>query len=66
MLVFSVVNMKVPKLACAGVALVSLVWLMICSSHFFAIMGIGAVALIVGIILSVISAILDKVTVAAY
>lgn len=66
MLVFSVVNMKVPKLACAGVALASLVWLMICSTHFFAIMGIGAIALIVGIILSIVSAILDKGTVAAY
>lgn len=66
MLVFSVVNMKVPKLACAGVALVSLVWLMICSTHFFSIMGIGAIALIVGIILSVVSALLDKKTVAYY
>ncbi len=66
MLVFSVVNLKVPKFVCAGVALASLIWLMICSSHFFAIMGIGAVALIVGIILSIVSAILDKGTVAAY
>lgn len=60
LLVFTVVNMKVPKLVCAGVSLASLIWLMICSSHFFSIMGIGAGALIVGIILAVVSAFLDK------
>lgn len=60
LLVFSVVNMKIPKLVCAGVSLVSLIWLMICSSHFFSIMGIGAVALMLGIVLSVVSAFLDK------
>lgn len=64
MLFFSVVNMKIPKLICAGVALASLIGLMICSTHFFSIMGIGAVALIVGIILSVVSAFLDKPAIA--
>ncbi len=60
LLIFSVVNMKVPKLICAGVSLASLIWLMICSSHFFSIIGIGAVALIAGIILAIVSAFLDK------
>lgn len=60
LLVFSVVNMKVPKLVCAGVSLASLIWLMICSSHFFSIIGIGAIALMVGIVLAVVSAFMDK------
>ncbi len=60
LLIFSVVNMKLPKLVCAGVSLGCLIWLMLCSSHFFSIIGIGAVALIVGIMLAVVSAFLDK------
>ena len=60
LLIFAVVNRKVPKLICAGVSLASLIWLIICSSHFFSIIGIGAIALIVGIILAILSAFLDK------
>lgn len=60
LLIFSVINRKIPKLICAGVSLACLVWLMVCSTHFFSIIGIGAIALIVGIILSVLSAFLDK------
>ena len=60
LLIFAVINRKIPKLICAGVSLACLIWLMVCSSHFFSIIGIGAVALMVGIIFAVVSAILDK------
>ena len=60
LLIFAVINRKVPKLICAGVSLACLIWLMVCSTHFFSIIGIGAIALIVGIILAIVSAILDK------
>ncbi len=60
LLIFAIINRKVPKLICAGVALACLIWLMVCSTHFFSIVGIGAVALMVGIILAVVSAVWDK------
>ena len=58
--VFSVANMKIPKLVCAGVSLGSLIWLMACSRHFFSIMGIGAVALMLGIVLAIVSVCMER------
>lgn len=58
--VFSVANMKIPKLVCAGVSLGSLIWLMACSRHFFSIMGIGAAALMVGIVLAIVSVCMER------
>lgn len=60
LIVFTMINKKVPKLVCSGVALLALIWLMICTTNFFAVMGIGAWALIVGAALGVASAFLDK------
>ena len=60
LLVFTVINNKKLKLVSAAVALACLIWLMICSSHFFSIMGIGAGAIIIGIILGIISAVKDR------
>lgn len=60
LLVFTVINNKKAKFIASGVALVGLVWLMLCSSHFFSIMGIGACAILVGIILGAVSAFQDK------
>lgn len=58
--VFSVANMKIPKLVCAGISLGSLIWLMACSRHFFSIMGIGAVALMLGIVLVIVSVFMER------
>lgn len=58
--VFSVANMKIPKLVCAGVSLGSLIWLMACSRHFFSIMGIGAAALMLGIVLAIVSVCMER------
>lgn len=58
--VFSVANMKIPKLVCAGISLGSLIWLMTCSRHFFSIMGIGAVALMLGIVLVIVSVFMER------
>lgn len=60
LLVFTVINNKTMKLVFSIVPLVCLIWLMICSGHFFSIMGIGAWAIIVGIVLGVVSAIKDQ------
>lgn len=60
LLIFTVINNKVAKLVFSAVPLVCLIWLMLCSSHFFSIMGIGAWAIILGIVLGVVSALQDK------
>lgn len=59
LLVFTVINDKKFKLVFSIIPLVCLIWLMICSSHFFAIMGIGAWALLAGIVLGIVSAVKD-------
>lgn len=51
---------KTMKIVFSAVPLVCLVWLMICSSHFFTIMGIGAWALVVGAALGIASAVKDN------
>ena len=60
LLIFTVINKMIPKICFAAVPLIGLIWLMACSGHFFTIMGIGAWAIIVGIILGLLSAFLDK------
>lgn len=60
LLIFTVINNKTMKLVFSIIPLVCLIWLMICSSHFFSIMGIGAWAIILGIVLGVVSALQDK------
>ncbi|MGN0367550.1 MAG: hypothetical protein ACI4EK_02115 [Wujia sp.] len=59
LLIFTVVNNKTFKLVCAGVPLACLIWLMICSSNFFSMMGIGVWAIMIGIVLGVVSAFKD-------
>lgn len=51
---------KKMKIVFSAIPFVCLVWLMICSSHFFTIMGIGAWAIIAGIALGVVSAVKDN------
>ena len=51
---------KVIKLVAASVPLVCLLWLALCSSYFFSIMGIGAWALIIGSGLGITSALKDN------
>ena len=51
---------KMMKIIFAAIPLVVLVWLMICSSNFFSIMGIGAWAIIVAIVLGAVSAFKDN------
>lgn len=60
LLIFTVINNKKLKLVFSIVPLVCFIWLMICSSSFFSIMGIGAWAILVGIILGITSALKDK------
>ena len=60
LLVFTVINDKKFKIIFACVPLVCLLWLMICSSHFFAMMGIGVWAMVVGIALGIVSAVKDQ------
>ena len=60
LLIFTVINNKKMKLVFSIVPLACLIWLMICSGHFFSIMGIGAWAIIVGIVLGIVSAIKDQ------
>ncbi len=59
LLVFTVTNHRKLKLVFSLIPLVCLIWLMICSGHFFSIMGIGAWAIILGIVLGLISALKD-------
>ena len=60
LLIFTVINKKTAKIVCSAAPFVCFIWLMICSSHFFSIMGIGAWAIIAGIVLGVVSALKDK------
>lgn len=60
LLIFTVINNKTMKLVFSITPLACLIWLMICSSHFFSIMGIGAWAIILGIVLGTVSALQDK------
>ena len=59
LLVFTVTNHRKLKLVFSLIPLACLIWLMICSGHFFSIMGIGAWAIILGIVLGLISALKD-------
>lgn len=59
LLVFTVTNHRKLKLVFSLIPLACLIWLMICSGHFFSIMGIGAWAIIFGIVLGLISALKD-------
>ena len=51
---------KIMKIIFSAVPFVCLLWLMLCSSHFFTIMGIGAWAILAGTVLGVISAVKDN------
>ncbi len=51
---------KIMKIVFAAVPVVCLFWLVLCSSHFFSIMGIGAWALIFGAGLGITSALKDN------
>lgn len=57
---FTIINKKVAKIIFAAVPLACILWLMICSSNFFSIMGIGAWAIIIGAALGLVSAFLEK------
>lgn len=59
LLVFTVTSHRKLKLVFSLIPLACLIWLMICSGHFFSIMGIGAWAIILGIVLGLISAVKD-------
>lgn len=59
LLVFTVVNRRILKLVFSLVPLACLIWLIICSGHFFSIMGIGAWAIVLGIVLGLISSFKD-------
>lgn len=59
LLIFTVINKKIPKIVCSAIPMVCLLWLIICSGNFFSIMGIGAWAIIIGIGLGIVSAIKD-------
>ncbi len=60
MLIFTVINSKRAKLISMIIALAAFIWLIVCSSHFISMMGVGALAIAVGIILGVISTFKDK------
>ncbi|MGN0435886.1 MAG: hypothetical protein ACI4D8_04560 [Wujia sp.] len=57
LLVFTVINNKKLKLVFSIIPMAFLVWLMICSSNFFSMMGIGVIAMVVGIVLGIVSAV---------
>ena len=60
LLIFTVINNKLFKIIFSAVPIVFIFWIMACSSHFFSMMGIGAWALLAGVILGLVSAFLDK------
>lgn len=60
LLIFTVINKKILKIVFAAVPLVCLIWLMACTSHFFAMMGIGGWIILLSIVLGLVSAFLDK------
>lgn len=57
---FTIINKKVAKIVLAAVPLACVIWLMICSSNFFSLMGIGAWAIIIGAALGLVSAFMEK------
>lgn len=60
LLIFTIINNKIMKIVFSAVPLVFLIWLMVCTSHFFAMMGIGAWIILLSIVLGFVSAFLDK------
>lgn len=60
MFLFTLINKKVAKIVCSSIPVASLLWIMLCSSHFFSIMGIGAWVILVAAALGILSAIMDK------
>ncbi len=58
--VTTIINNKKLKLVFSIIPFVCLIWLIICSGNFFSIMGIGAIALMLGIALGIVSAVKDK------
>ena len=57
---FTIINKKIARIVFAAIPLLCILWLMLCSTHFFSIMGIGAWAIVLGSALGIVSAILDK------
>lgn len=57
---FTIINKKAAKIVFAAVPLACIIWLMICSSNFFSLMGIGAWAIIIGAALGLVSAFMEK------
>ncbi len=64
LLVFTVINNKKAKIICSIVPIACIIWLMICSSNFFAMMGIGAWVILLGSIGGIVSAVKDAPTLA--
>lgn len=60
LLVFTVINNKKMKMVCSIAPVVCLLWLMICSSNFFAMMGIGAWAILAGAAGGIVSAVKEQ------
>ena len=60
LLIFTIINNKILKIVFSAVPLVCLIWLMASTSHFFAMMGIGAWIILLSIVLGFVSAFLDK------
>lgn len=59
LLVFTVINNKKMKIVCSALPIACVLWLMICSSNFFSYMGIGAIAIILGSVAGIVSALKD-------
>jgi len=59
LLIFTVINNKKMKLICSIVPLACMVWLIICSTNFLSYMGIGAIAITIGVVGGIVSAIKD-------
>ena len=57
---FTIINKKIARIVFAAIPLLCILWLMLCSTHFFSIMGVGAWAIVLGSALGIVSAILDK------
>lgn len=55
LLVFTVINNRKMKLICSLIPVGCLLWLMFCASNFFAMMGIGAWAIIAGSVGGIVS-----------
>ena len=57
LLVFTVINNKKGKMVCSIIPVGCIVWLMLSSSNFFSIMGIGAWAMLLGAIGGIVSSV---------